>query len=476
MAVQFNYIARKGWKPKNPDENYVITLLKIELDEKAVKEAKYQHSRNIYSYEKLEQELFEEAAATVAAESSTGTWTKVYDGKDSGIPLAGEKRAMAFDLDYERKMFKVAYPLDLFELNNISGLLAGIVGNIAGMKMVSAMRVYDIRFPRKMIAAFPGPAFGVEGIRKKLGRKKECLVCTVPKPKIGRTDTEQAKLARILFNSGNGTYDGIKDDENLLSLPFNNFDKRCKLVLAEARAAEKRTGRKKFYLCNTTHSNMKEMLRRAKLIKDEGGYFMMMDVVTTGFAAVDSVRRANTGLAIHAHRAMHGFITRDNSPGVHGKGKLYGFSISMIVLAKLFRLLGVDSLHGGSPLAKMEDYGEAIYIKDILQAKELKPHDKIPSLGQKWWHIKPVFMVASGGLHPGDFEAVLKALGNDTIIQCGGGLLGHPQGIEAGVIAIEQARDAYYRGIPLKKYVEKNPKSELAAAINLWGYGPRIVY
>ena len=50
----------------------------------------------------------------------------------------------------------------------------------------------------------------------------------------------------------------------------------------------------------------------------------------------------------------------------------------MIFLAKLFRLLGVDSLHGGSPLAKMEDYGEAIYIKDVLQAKNLKPHNKIP--------------------------------------------------------------------------------------------------
>ncbi|MBI3623849.1 ribulose-bisphosphate carboxylase large subunit [Candidatus Pacearchaeota archaeon] len=476
MAVQFDYVAPKGWKPKNPDEDYIITLIKVELDEAAVKEAKYHHLKKNYSKKNFKNELFAEAAGTVAAESSTGTWTKVYDGKDSGIPLARAKRAMAYDLDYERKMFKVAYPLDLFELDNISGLFAGIIGNIAGMKMVSAMRVYDARLPKKMIQAFPGPAFGVEGVRKILGKKKECLVCTVPKPKIGRTDVEQAKLAHILFNSGNGTYDGIKDDENLLSLPFNSFDKRCKLVLKEAREAEKATGNKKFYLCNTTHSNINEMLRRAKMIKYNKGIFMMMDVVTTGFAAVDSVRRANTELAIHAHRAMHGFITRDNSPGVHGKGKLYGFSISMIFLAKFFRLLGVDSLHGGSPLAKMEDYGEAIYIKDVLQAKDLKPHPLIPSLGQKWWHIKPVWMVASGGLHPGDFEGVLKALGNDIIIQCGGGLLGHPQGVEAGVKAIEQARDTYYKGIHLKDYVKKNPDSELAAAVKLWGYGPRIVY
>nr|VDD88768.1 RuBisCO long chain, Form III-like [uncultured archaeon] len=476
MAVQFDYLAKEGWKPKNPDENYVITLLKVELDENAVKEARYHNSKSRYSEKKLKQELFEEAAATIAAESSTGTWTKVYDGKGSGIPLAKEKRALAFDLDYEKRVFKIAYPLELFELNNISGLLAGIVGNIAGMKMVSAMRVYDIRFPRKMINNFPGPAFGVEGVRKLLNKPKGCLVCTVPKPKIGRTDKEQAELAKILFTSGNGTYEGIKDDENLTSLSFNQFDKRCKLVLKELKLAEKKTKHKKFYLCNTTHSDIDEVLRRAKLIKENNGIFMMLDVVTTGFAAVDTIRRKNTGLAIHAHRAMHGFITRDNSPGVHGKGKLYGFSISMIILAKLFRLMGVDSIHGGSPLAKMEDYGEARYIQQVLQEKNLKPHNIIPSLGQDWHNIKPVWMVASGGLHPGDFEAILNELGNDVIIQCGGGLLGHPNGIEAGVIAIEQARDIYYKKIPIKKFVKENPDSELAVAVGYWGYGPKIVY
>ena len=473
MAVQFNYLAKKGWKPKNPDKNYLITLLKVELDKEAVAKAKYHHLKK--GKKKLDK-LFEDAAATVAAESSTGTWTKVYDGPDSGIPLAREKRAIAFDLDYKKHMFKVAYPIDLFELNNISGLLAGIVGNIAGMKMVAAMRFYDVKFPKKMIRAFPGPRFGVSGVRKLLKKKKGCLVVTVPKPKIGRTDREQAKLAKILFTSGNGTYEGIKDDENLTNLKFNDFYKRTKLILRELKKAERKTGNKKFYLCNTTHSNIDEMLNRANFIKKNGGIFMMIDVITTGFAAVDTIRRKNLGLAIHAHRAMHGFITRDNSPGVHGDGRLYGFSISMIVMAKLFRLLGVDSIHGGSPLAKMEDYGEAKYIKDVLQEKNLKPHKKIPTLGQNWYHIKPVWMTASGGLHPGDFEVVLKELGQDILIQCGGGLLGHPNGVEAGVIAIEQARDLYEKKLSIKKFVKENPDSELAAAVKHWGYGPKIVY
>jgi ribulose-bisphosphate carboxylase large chain len=466
MAVQLNYLAKKGWKPKNPDKNYLITLLKLDFSKLAKKESKGSSIKK----------LFEDAAASVAAESSTGTWTKVYSGKDSGIPMAIKKKAVAYDLDYKNFMFKVAYPMDLFEPDNISGLLAGIVGNIAGMKMVSAMRFYDLRFPEKMVKAFPGPRYGVKGIRKMLNKSNGPLVVTVPKPKIGRTDKEQAKLARLLFTSGKGTYDGIKDDENLTNLEFNKFDKRAKLILKEQARAEKITGNKKFYLCNVTHSNILKMLERAKFIERNHGKFLMMDVITTGFSAVDTIRRANTNLAIHAHRAMHGFITRDNFPGVHGKGKLGGFSISMIALAKIFRLLGVDSIHGGSPLAKMEDYGEAKYIKEVLQESDLKSHPKIPSLGQKWYNIKPVWMTASGGLHPGDFEYILKSLGEDIIIQCGGGLLGHPDGPEAGTIAIEQARDLAMKKISIKKFVKENPDSELAKATKHWGFGPKIVY
>nr|VDD88862.1 RuBisCO long chain, Form III-like [uncultured archaeon] len=463
MAVQLDYLAKKGWKPSS---DHLVTLLKMELSKAALKETKGKNLARV----------FQEACASVAAESSTGTWTKVYDGKGSGIALATKKKAVAFDLDYKNHMFKVAYPCDLFELDNVSGLLAGIVGNIAGMKMVSGMRVFDVQFPKKMIAVFPGPQFGISGVRKFLKKKKGCLLVTVPKPKIGRTDKEQSQLAWELFTAGDGSYEGIKDDENLTNLYFNSFERRCRLVYDEIKRAERVTGKKKFYLCNITHSNIEVMTKRAELIKKNGGKFLMMDVITTGFSAVDTMRRKNLGLAIHAHRAMHGFITRDNSEGVHGVGTLGGFSISMIVFAKLFRLLGVDSLHGGSPLAKMEDYHEALYIQKVLQESHLKPDKKIPSLGQEWYHIKPVWMTASGGLHPGDFETVLGQLGENILIQCGGGVLGHPQGVKAGVIAAQQARFIYEHGIPLRTFVKKEDCSELAQAVAEWGYGPRIVY
>ncbi len=197
-----SYVAPKGWKPKNPDEEYLITYLDIELADG------------------IPDDKFEDAAGACAAESSTGTWTKVFSGRNSGAKMAEKMKAVAYDLDPETKTFKIAYKVDLFEYDNMSGILAGIVGNIDSMKMLKAFRCLDIRFPKKIVKAFPGPQFGIEGIRNEMKISRGPLLCTVPKPKVGRTAKEQAELAKILFTAANGEYQGIKDDENLTSLFF----------------------------------------------------------------------------------------------------------------------------------------------------------------------------------------------------------------------------------------------------------------
>lgn len=202
---------------------------------------------------------------------------------------------------------------------------------------------------------------------------------------------------------------------------------------------KRKTGKKKFYLCNVTHSDMDIMQERAELIKKEGGRWMMLDVVTTGFAAVQTMRKHNPGLAIHAHRAMHGLLDRESGPGVHDMGEILDFSMSMVVIAKIMRLLGVDSLHGGAPKTKMENYEEPILIQQALQL-DITPESHI-TLGQNWYGMKGVWHVASGGLHAGTIGDSITQLGENLIIQAGGGTLGHPWGIEAGVEAMVQARD-----------------------------------
>lgn len=485
MAVQFNYLTPTGWQPADADERYVVVLFKVELAKGVPASA------------------FRAAAASVAAESSTGTWTKVEAGPDSGLGRADEYKALVFDLDTKRKMFKVAYRVDLFELGNISGFLAGPAGNIAGMKMVQGLRIFDIRFPKSFVQSFPGPRFGIDGLRAMLGHTdRHPIMGTVPKPKVGRSAEEQATLARRLWTAGDGSYDFIKDDENLTSLPFSKFDDRARAVLAVQRELEAKGTPKKLYLCNVTHSSIDVMLERAGLIKEQGGRVMMMDVVTTGMAALHTMRLKNPGLFIHAHRAMHGFFTRESGPGIRGDGKLWGFSISMLVLAKLYRMMGVDSLHIGSPKAKMQDYGESEVINramnpgqelanpydhfhlsnEAVQAHQAVALDDTPpdgtfhTLGQKWFGLKPVWSVASGGLHPGVLDTVVAKLGSDIFIQLGGGVLGHPGGAERGVEAALEARQVVMAGGKITDYVAAHPTSALAEAVALWGTEPKIVY
>lgn len=462
MAVQLNYIAPDGWQPENPDENYVIIQFKMQLADG------------------IDPNVFREGAASVAAESSTGTWTKVEDRQDSGLAKADEFKAIVFDMDETNHMFKVAYRTDLFEYDNMAGFLAGPVGNIGGMKMVKGLRLMDIRFPRAIVTAFPGPRYGVSGVRDLLDQdekhRKMPLLGTVPKPKVGRTAAQQATLARRLWTAGDGSYDFLKDDENLTSLAFNRFEDRAKLVLGAQQEVEKQTGFKKLYLCNITHSNLDVMIRRADMIKSYGGRCMMLDVVASGVTAVHSMRLKNPELVIHAHRAMHAFMTRESGAGISGIGEINGFSVSMFILAKIFRMLGVDSLHSGSPKSKMEDYGEAEEIGRILLSDRAEPNKTLHTLGQNWFGMKNVWPVASGGLQPGVMDVVIAKMTPDSYIQLGGGVLGHPGGAERGTEAALDARNAVYGGLTVKEFVAKNPKSALAEAVAFWGTEPKIVY
>lgn len=451
-ATHNGYIAPKGWKPKNPDENYLITYLDIEFADG------------------IDMSRFEDVVAACAAESSTGKWDKVYSGRDSGVRIADKLKAVAFDLDPKTKTFKIAYKKELFEYDNMSGILATVIGNIDGMKMLKAFRCLDIRFPREIVQVFPGPQFGVEEIRDVLHIEEGPLFCAVPVPRIGRSAKEQAKLAEILFTSAAGEFNGIKDDENLTNLKINSFEERCELIHRIQSEVERKSGKRKFYLCNVTHSNIDTMIQRADMIKAQGGRWLMMDVVTTGFSAIETMRLKNPGLAIHGHRAMNSIFDRESGIGVYDKGEIKDFSMSMIVTAKIMRMLGVDSLQGGAPYADMENYGEPKLIRDALQL-DITPETSL-TLGQNWYGMKPVWHVASGGLHPGNIAEVVHQLGEDIIIQADEGILGHPWGIESGVEAMMQARDIVLGRGNMNQWLTEHPDTALAKAAYHWGFAP----
>jgi ribulose-bisphosphate carboxylase large chain len=394
----------------------------------------------------------EKACQHIAGESSIGTWTTISTMSPA---IAKKLKPSVFSINKKTNEVRIAYHSDLFEAGNMPEILSSIAGNIFGMKAVKNLRLQDIHFPKKIIDSFLGPQFGIEGIRKLTRVKNRPLVGTIVKPKVGLNEKQHAKVA---YEAWAGGLDVVKDDENLSSMTFNKFRKRMQETFKLRDKAEKETGEKKIYMPNITAETM-EMLRRADYVHSLGGEYIMVDILTVGWAGLQTVRDYNKKLkkVIHAHRAMHGAVTRNPKHG-----------ISMMTIAKCARLIGVDQLHiGTAAVGKMHGAkAEELSIEEDMEKQYISQKDKEKVLEQRWYHIKPVLAVASGGLSPLSTPKLVKIMGKDIVAQYGGGCHGHPDGTRAGAAAIRQSLDAALKKIPLKKYAKTH--KELAKAIKKW--------
>lgn len=373
----------------------------------------------------------EKAAEEIAAESSVGTWTEVHTQK----PYMAKLAAKVFSIKGNR--IRIAYPQALFEPGNIPQILSSVAGNVFGMKDARNLRLEDIDFPRDIVKSFKGPDLGMAEIRKLVKVRDRPLVGTIIKPKIGLHPVDHAKVA---YEAWAGGMDLVKCDENLTDQGFNRFEENLRESYRMLEKAEKYTGEKKIYAPNVTAETM-EMVKRARMVKDMGGDCVMVDIVTAGWAGLQTLRNADLGLIIHAHRAGHGMFTR----GSHG--------MSMLVVAKIARLIGVSQIHTGTAnVGKMESgEGETVAINRFLRSE--------------WHGLRYVFPIASGGLHPGCVPKLVKVLGKDIIIQAGGGV--HGLGTRIGAASMRQAVEAAVNGYALEDYARKH--KELRMAIEKWG-------
>jgi len=377
-------------------------------------------------------ESMKRAAGAVAAESSIGTWTETKTTKKYVEKLAGR----VFDINGNN--VRVAYPIELFEPGNMSNIMSSIAGNIFGMKELKSLRINDIRFPEKLLKSFKGPKYGIKEIRKILKVPKRPFVGTIIKPKLGLRTEDHAIVA---YESWIGGIDIVKDDENLSSQSFNKFESRLKQTVKMKNKAERETGEKKIYMINIT-AETEEMIRRAKLVEDIGNEYVMVDIITLGWSALQTVRNKDFDLVLHAHRAGHAMFTKSLTHG-----------ISMKTIARITRIIGLDQLHVGTAVGKMfENKKEVLGNYNVLK--------------EKMSDFKQVMPVASGGLNPLNIPALLEIFGNDVIMQFGGGVHGNPLGSKAGSMAVRQALEATIERTPLNEY-SKNHK-ELKAAFDKW--------
>ena len=373
-----------------------------------------------------------EAVGGVAAESSIGTWTELTTTE----PYMAKLAARVFSI--EGNTAKIAYPIELFEQGNMPNILSSVAGNVFGLKALKNLRLNDFELPAKLVRSFKGPRFGIQGIRSLLNVPERPLVGTIIKPKLGLKTKDHARVA---YEAWAGGCDIVKDDENLSSQKFNPFEERIVKTLEGRDKAQEETGERKVYMANIT-AETETMLKRAEFVLDHGGEYVMVDILTCGWSALQTLRDQNFKLVIHAHRAGHAAFTKNLKHG-----------IAMRVIAKVARIIGVDQLHVGTIVGKMSETKEEVLENiDALKTEEAG--------------LKPVLPVASGGLHPKLVPALMKYFGKDFVIQAGGGIHGHTNGTFAGATAMRQAVDATMQQKTLEDYAKTH--KELKVALDLW--------
>ncbi|HEY5634190.1 MAG TPA: ribulose-bisphosphate carboxylase large subunit [Burkholderiaceae bacterium] len=381
----------------------------------------------------------EEAAAAVAGESSTATWTVVW----TDMLTAHESyQAKAYRIDpvpntgpgtdNEQQYFAyVAYDLILFEEGSIANMTASLIGNVFSFKPLKAARLEDIRVPVAYVKTFKGPPTGIVVERERLDKFGRPLLGATMKPKLGLSGRN---YGRVVYEALNGGLDFTKDDENINSQPFMHWRDRFLFCIDAVNNAQARSGEVKGHYMNVTAATMEEMYERAEFAKELGSNIVMVDLII-GWTAIQSMSNwaRRNDMILHMHRAGHGTYTRQKSHGV-----------SFRVMAKWLRLAGVDHLHCGTAVGKLE--GDPLTVqgyynvcRDTYTETDLR---RGLFFDQDWADLRKVLPVASGGIHAGQMHQLLGLFGDDVVLQFGGGTIGHPGGIAYGATANRVALEA----------------------------------
>ncbi|MBM0106951.1 form I ribulose bisphosphate carboxylase large subunit [Steroidobacter sp. S1-65] len=411
-----------------------------------------------------------EAAAAVAGESSTATWTVVWTDR---LTACDRYRAKAYKVEPVpgspgQYFAYIAYDLDLFEPGSIANLTASIIGNVFGFKPLKALRLEDMRFPVAYVKTFSGPSTGIVVERERLDKFGRPLLGATVKPKLGLSGKN---YGRVVYEALKGGLDFTKDDENINSQPFMHWRDRFLNCMEAVSRAEAATGEVKGHYLNVTAATMEDMYERAEFARELGSVIVMIDLVI-GYTAIQSMSKwaRRNDMILHLHRAGHGTYTRQKNHGV-----------SFRVIAKWMRLAGVDHLHAGTIVGKLE--GDPNTVQGFYNVLR-EPRNELDLqrgifFEQDWAGLPGVMPVASGGIHAGQMHQLLTYLGDDTVLQFGGGTIGHPMGIAAGatanrvaleamVLARNEGRDIWREGPSILADAAKHC-APLRAALDTWG-------
>lgn len=376
-------------------------------------------------------------AAHLAAESSTGTNVSVSTTDDFTKSID----ALVYEIDPEKELIKIAYPVDLFDFNIIDGraMLASFltltIGNNQGMGDVEYAKMHDFYFPPQYLSKFDGPATTIRDMWRVLGRPQKdggFIVGTIIKPKLGLKPKPFASACYDFWLGG----DFIKNDEPQGNQRFAPLKQTIPLVADAMRRAQDETGKAKLFSANITADDYHEMVARGEFIletfaENADHVAFLVDGYVAGPAAITTARRQFPAQYLHYHRAGHGAVTSPQAQRGY----------TAFVLAKMARCQGASGIHVGTMgYGKMEgeqaDRAIAWMIeKDVAEG---------PYYKQDWLGMNPTTPIISGGMNAIRIPGFFSNLGHSNLVMtAGGGCFGHIDGAKAGATSMRQAEQCW---------------------------------
>jgi len=404
---------------------------------------------------------FAKKAQGIAVGLTVGSWTDLPEAKKAEmerhlgkvIDIKVHEPGPGAPASERYADISIAYPDANFS-RDIPALLVTVFGKLS---MDGRIKLIDLAFSREFLSAFPGPKFGLQGVRDKLGVHDRPLLMSIFKSVIGH---DLSALREQFYLQAAGGVDLIKDDEILFENPLTPIGKRVEACLHAAAQAERETGQKLLYATNLTGPTF-GLLDQARKAIDAGANALLFNVLAYGFDVLAELsRNPDINVPIMAHPAMAGALY----PSPH-----YGIAAN-VLLGKLMRLAGADLVLFPSPYGSVVmPREENMAIKEVLLTERASDYvyNAERTSDDAALPLKTSFPVPSAGIHPGLVPLILKDFGEQVIVNAGGGIHGHPMGTIAGGQAFRQAIAACQAGIDLKHHAEQHP--ELKAAIEAWG-------
>ncbi|MDQ0416833.1 2,3-diketo-5-methylthiopentyl-1-phosphate enolase [Croceifilum oryzae] len=390
-------------------------------------------------------------AESIALGLTIGSWTELPLLIQEQLKLHKGEVVKVIELDEDpvanqylggsrtRGLLKIAYPEANFS-NDLPAILTTVFGKLS---LDGEVKLVDLHFSDELLSSYPGPKYGIQGVREKVGVMDRPLLMSIFKSVIGRDlDYFQEQLRSQAL----GGVDLVKDDEILFDNPLTPWEDRVRTAVKVLEETESLTGEKTLYAVNIT-GRTSRLRDRARKAVELGASALLFNVFTYGLDVLQELAEdSEVDVPILAHPAFSGAFT---------SSAFYGVSHSL-ALGTLLRVAGADLSLFPSP------YGSVVLAKEeTLRIAHSLCTDQLA--------LRPSFPVPSAGIHPGIVPRLIQDFGMDCVINAGGGVHGHPGGTVAGGKAFRQAIEVVLAGKTWAEVASNTRYTELNQAIALWG-------